>query len=512
MKCNKLIIIVLFLIVAGCQKQNDVNENVQFEDTRPNILLIVADDHGTDDMGCYGNTAILTPNLDKLASEGVRFDNAYCTSASCSASRSVILSGVYNHANGQYGHQHSIHHFSSFSNLKTLPVILSENGYKTARIGKYHVSPEQVYRFDVVLNGGGRNNIAMADSTMKFIHNTNNVPFFLYVGFNDPHRSTEVNDSNQYKPNRFGNSEEGYPGVEKNRQLPEEVIVPYYLPNNPAARAELVEYYESVNRLDQGVGRILDHLKDAEVYDKTIIIYVSDNGIAFPGAKTNVYNPGIKLPLIVRNPFISRVNPSTKAMVNWADLTPTILDFAGILPSDGNLLQQYLTIKEKNRLDEKLQQKEIKGVPVFSKFHGRSFKPVLESGDISGWDESYASHTFHEITMYYPMRVAMNRKYKLIWNIASDLAYPIASDLYKSATWQSVIDSEQSIKMYGPRSIESYIHRPKFELFDVEIDPMETNNLAENPDYRFVLQEMKGKLKDFQYRTQDPWIVKWEYE
>src|SRR5262245_40384728 len=102
-----------------------------------NVVIIVADDHGQD-AGCYGNKDVRTPHLDKLAADGTRFPNAFCTTASCSASRSVILSGLHNHLNGQYGHQHAYHHFRSFPSVKSLPVILAGAGYRTAHIGKYH--------------------------------------------------------------------------------------------------------------------------------------------------------------------------------------------------------------------------------------------------------------------------------------------------------------------------------------------------------------------------------------
>ncbi len=98
---------------------------------KPNVVLYVSDDHGIDELGCYGNKVIKTPHLDDLAAEGVRFTNAFCTTASCSASRSVILSGMYNHANGQYGHQHGYHHFVSFDKIKSLPVLLNQAGYRT---------------------------------------------------------------------------------------------------------------------------------------------------------------------------------------------------------------------------------------------------------------------------------------------------------------------------------------------------------------------------------------------
>jgi N-sulfoglucosamine sulfohydrolase len=122
----------------------------------------------------------------------------------------------------------------------------------------------------------------------------------------------------------------------------------------------------------------------------------------------------------------------------------------------------------------------------------------------------YASHTFHEITMYYPMRVVQDRKYKLIWNIASGLQYPHASDLWESSTWQSVSQDEDNL--YGKRTIRDYLHRPEFELYDMVNDPDEIENLALNTEYDSILNRYQEKIKEFQQQTNDPWVVKWEYE
>ena len=446
---------------------------------RPNIVLVVSDDHGRGDLGCYGNPVIQTPHLDALAAEGVRFTNAFCTTASCSASRSVILSGLYNHYNGQYGHEHSYHHFHSFDHVRSLPVLLTQAGYRTARIGKYHVAPEEVYKFDVALPGNSRSPIQMADNCKAFVASADAKPFFLYFCMSDPHRGGGKATDLPHEPDRFGNRDQGYPGVKEVTYDPQKVVVPDYLPDIPECRAELAQYSQAVSRVDQGVGRLIDVLKQAGQYDDTIVIYLSDNGIAFPGAKTTLYEPGMNLPSIVRTPWQKNKGIACDALVNYADLTPTILDFAGATPGD-------------------------------YEFHGRSFQPVLERRDADEWDTTYASHTFHEITMYYPMRVVRERRFKLIWNIAHGLEYPFASDLWESAIWQGNL--KRGNTRYGRRTIDAYLHRPRFELYDLQNDPHEVVNLADDPKYRDKLDEMKAKLKAFQEQTKDPWILKWEYE
>ncbi len=496
-------------LISSCdeapQQKNEQSEKTMTSDSNlPNIVLIVSDDHGRNDAGCYGNEAIKTPNLDYLASEGIRFTNAYCTSASCTASRSVILSGLYNHANGLYGHMHGFHHFRAFNTVTALPEFLAEEaGYTTARIGKYHLAPEHVFPFDTVLpeSGNLRNDVQMADDCKNFIETNKDKPFFLYFCTSDPHRGGgKVEDSPlPYKPDRFGNTPEGYPGVNKVQFHPDSIKVPPYLPDTPASRAELAQYYQSVARMDLGFGRLFQHLKEQEQWDNSLIIYISDNGIAFPGAKTNLYDPGMHLPCIVKLPQSKNKGSTSRAMINWADLTPTILDFAGINPNE-KLLEKY--IPEDRTWDDP---------PAIKKFHGRSFKKVLHNPtQTTGWDTTYASHTFHEITMYYPMRVIVTRKYKLIWNIASGLAYPHASDLWESATWQSVIHSNK--KMYAYKPVDYYTHRPEFELFDMQNDPQESTNLAGNPEYADELAEMKIALRKFQEKTNDPWVVKWKHE
>ena len=467
---------------------------------RHNVVLIVADDHGRD-AGAYGNPVLETPNLDALAADGVLFSHAFATTASCSASRSVILTGLHNHRTAQFGHQHDYHHFASYADLRTLPVLLTERGYRTAIVGKFHVAPEAVYRFEATLPGDRRNPVEMAENARAFLTADPDAPFFLYYATDDPHRAgaLETGESSDggLAPDSFGNRADGYDGVNAIQYDPADVIVPPFLPDTQAAREELAQYYRSVSRVDQGVGRLIEILKELGVYDETLIIYMSDHGIAFPGAKTTVYEPGLRSPLIVRNPYSEIRGHVSAAMVSWVDITPTILDFASVVSPT---YEQHVVLPQLRSQ-----------MPAESGLHGRSFLPVLEDEHPEGWDEIYASHTFHEIQMYYPMRVVRGRRYKLIWNIAHGLPFPFASDLWAASTWQDVYRRGPSAR-YGPRSVEAYIHRPAFELYDIENDPYEARNLADDPEYANVLAELQQKLKAFQKRTSDPWLLKWDYE
>jgi N-sulfoglucosamine sulfohydrolase len=171
---------------------------------RPNIVLMVADDHGREALGCYGNPVVKTPALDGLADDGVRFTNSFCTSASCSASRSVILTGLHNHANGTYGLSHDCHHFSCFNNVKTLPGMLKSGGYRTGRVGKQHYAPPEIFPFDWGPREYlfARDDVAMSEACRDFVRGDQ--PFFLYWCSFNPHRAGIMKD-HPLRADSFGN-------------------------------------------------------------------------------------------------------------------------------------------------------------------------------------------------------------------------------------------------------------------------------------------------------------------
>ncbi len=492
---NKLVALLLVLlysvVISGCTGDAKRVDEIP----RRNVVLIVADDH-SQDLGAYGNPVVRTPNLDRLAAEGTVFKHHYATTASCSASRSVILSGLQNHATGQYGHQHDFHHFVSFDHVRSLPVLLSDSGYRTATVGTFHVAPRDVYQFDSFLAGHSRSSIEMAEAARTVIESDDEAPFFLYYATSDPHRGAGFATDQPYAPDRFGNRVEGFPGVESVVYDPDDVIVPDYLPDTPTVRAEIAQYYQAISRVDQGVGRLLSILESSGRLDDTLIIYTSDHGIAFPGAKTTVYEPGLRVPLIVRHPNLEGGGTSS-ALTSMVDITPTILDFAGI---EMPVYDQHIGL-------EPLKE----AFPANGGLHGRSFLDIVGTQDPVGWDEVFASHTFHEIQMYYPMRAVRDREFKFIWNVAYQLPFPFAADLWESPSWQDVY-AEGPQAQFGPRTVNEYIHRPEFELYDMLTDPYESKNLALDLAYSDEVANYKEKLKGHQIRTWDPWYLKWQYE
>ncbi len=448
-----------------------------------NVVLIIADDLGLD-LGCYGNDWIKTPNLDALAGRGVRFTHAFTTVASCSPSRAAVLTGQYVHTNGQYGLAHAEHHQSTFDRVRSVPAILNDAGYRTGVVGKLHVTPPAGYPFTADLQKvHSRNPKHMADRIGAFLAgeaggpgNGKEKPFFLLVGFSDPHRAgsdfTSVNEQQRRQPGAG-------PAYD-----PARVKVPAHLPDQPEVRAELAGYAECVARLDRGVGLVMKAIEDAGRADDTLILFISDNGIPFPGAKTNLYEPGVRLPLIVASPDLKRRGGTCDAMTSWVDLAPTILDWAGVKAGGA-------------------------GAPA-SEMPGRSLLPILEQEKPLGWDVVYGSHVFHQVTMYYPMRMIRTRRHKLILNLAHGLPFPFASDLHASATWQGVL--KRNDPLFGRRATTAYVNRPRWELYDLEKDPGELTNLADDPASKPVLDGLQGRLRQWQEQTRDPWVVKYEHE
>lgn len=395
--------------------------------------------------------------MDGLAKRGMRFDHAYCTTASCSASRSVILTGLHNHSNGQYGHAHMPYNFHTFDTVQSIPRLARAAGAMTGIIGKLHVQPATVYPWDYDQssgNAGGAPNQrdvwAMAQSAAQFFKQTADRPFYLHVGFGDPHRAADAT--------RFANSQ-SYPNVVDRKYRPSDVPVPPFLPDKPEVRRELAEYYQAIDRLDQGVGFVLDALEKSGRAKDTMVIYMSDHGMPFPGAKGSPFDAGLRCPLIVHHPEMKQGGVVSDSLVSWTDIAPTVLDWMRI---------------------------------AHPPMHGRSLLGMDRR------EEFFFSHTFHEINNYFPNRGVRTRKFKYVRVLYPELEMPLPSDLFNSPTWAAARD-------FAP--LRSRLRHEKEELFDLEKDPMESRNVIAEAAYAQVARELREKVRGMRKETKDPWFI-----
>ena len=261
---------------------------------------------------------------------------------------------------------------------------------------------------------------------------------------------------------------------------PEEVEVPPYLPDTLATRMDIAAQYRAVSRMDQGVGLFLKSLQDFGYDNNTLVILTADNGIPFPNAKTNLYEPGMKEPMIISNPMApERWGQETEALASTTDIVPTILDWFGLnYPAGPRITLQ-----------------------------GNSLLPVLSAEPTTGYNTVFASHNLHEITMYYPMRVVRNKSHRLIHNLNFKMPYPMASDLFASLTFQDILNhTSQNISTKWFKTLDQYYYRDEYELYDLDKDPLESKNVIDDPAYQDIAKELKDKLRQWLVNTSDPWL------
>ena len=460
MNLRWMLIGLLFLLFGACAPI-DLNA----EDRR-NVLLLISDNQTWHDVGCYGNSVVQTPHIDRLAAEGVRFEQAFATTASCGPSRAVIYSGLLTHANGQYAHPHAEHNQQIRPDVTTIFERLKAQGYRTGLIGKDHVKPLEKYPIDFKPRGSSRDVVWAGRQATEFLETTDD-PFFLVLSFSDPHPTSldgpgwgVIREIEGYTPLRYN---------------PRRIAVPEFLPDTPAVRESLAGYYQQISRMDHGVGLALDALRATDHEDDTLVIFISDHGTSEPGAMGTHYEPGVRVPFIVRQPAGPRgfVNP---ALVAFTDITPSILDWTQT-PFES------------------------------TEMHGRSILPVLGATDPGGWDEVVLSHVGHDIFAYYPMRTLRTRRFKLIWNVTWQAEYPLPIDTWQRHLWSGLRERRET--MIGPRTVEAFLHRPQLELYDLENDPAELTNLAEDPAFAGQRDSLAQRLVKVLEQQHDPWLRKY---
>ena len=285
--------------------------------SRYNILLIISEDNGQH-IGCYGDPYAQTPHIDKLASEGVRFENMYATQAVCSPGRASILTGLYPHQNGQFGL--ATHKYALYDEFPNMPRLLKNEGYRTGLIGKLHINPEDAFPYDMRWNPkefisfANRDVRKMAEVAGQFMKPSDE-PFFLQISFPDAHLP--------FHRQQFGVPEQPQEGKDVE-------TLPFIGIDTPRLREETADYYNCMSRLDTGIGLVLEQLNALGKTENTLVIFTTDHGAQFSRGKTSIYEGGLRIPLIVRCPGIGLEGHTRDELVSQIDILPTITDILGI--------------------------------------------------------------------------------------------------------------------------------------------------------------------------------------
>ncbi len=414
---------------------------------KPNIVLFITHDQGQY-IGCYDSpqtpNSLNTPNIDKLAKEGVRFTNNFSTAPLCSPSRGSIQTSKYPHQNGLMGLVNRGWTLPEYN--KTLPMYLNDNGYSTHLLNLQHESRDpSTLGYDTISKFSYAPKVTER-RILKFFSklNPDDGPFYACVGTFENHIPFD---------------RRGEP------VSPDKVKVPPFLPDDIDIRKDLGEFYGSVHTVDGMVGGILKLLEEKGLKENTLFIFTTDHGIAFPRAKTTLYDPGIKTALIMNLPNQKILNKGAviDSMVSNMDLFPTILELIGAeIPND---------------------------------IAGKSFLPILKGEQKSIRSEIFAEKTYHD--KYDPIRCIRTEDYKYIKNFEKmEFLFQLPDDMANMARMGKVFN-EKFPELFKQS-------RPDEELYDLKLDPNERNNLINNPGYTKIAADLKEQLMNWMKRTKDP--------
>jgi len=437
--------------------------------SRPNFVLIIADDMNWNDCGVYGHPAIRTPNIDRLAGQGLRFQHAYLTTNSCSPSRASILTGKYPHNTGA-----EQLHWSVPKDSVTFVQQLQRAGYTTAAAGKWHLGAGIRDHFDTiheastdgfVLPSGDENKpgkmvasqpSGCEDWVRTIQERDPKKPFLLWLAALDPHR--EYTPGSLDPPHRT-----------------EDVIVPPHLPDTDAVREDLRLYYDEIGRLDRYVGKVMVELDRQQIAENTVVLFISDNGRPFPRDKTTLYDGGIRTPWIVRWPAQVTAGQTTDALVSSVDIAATFLELAGVVESTAIASEQ----------------------PSESV----SFAHVLANPNLPHRQYAFAEDHWHDFEDH--GRCVMNQNFKLIRNDYPDLPPTPSADAGRGLSWQTMIAMEKAGTLTPLQRTCFTAPRNPWELYDLQRDPRETNNLIDDPAYSSMKKQLQDALQRWTKTTGD---------
>lgn len=426
-----------------------------------NVLLITADDLGYEAMEFLGGkVADVTPKLSKLADESLSFEYGHVNVAICAPSRSVIATGRYGHNSGMFG-------FNKMS--KDIPTVFGtfqKAGFLTGILGKVsHSTCDLSFEWDFVHDyaelGSGRSPKKYHDYCVEFFDRCKKEkkPFYFMVNSHDPHRP-------------FHDPENPMPRADEPSRLfsPDEVDVPSYLTDLPEVRIEMAHYYNSIRRLDDTVGAVLEALDDAGLAENTLLVFITDNGSAFPFAKANTYLASTRTPLLVRWPGVTKPGTvDSTHFVSEVDFFATFMEAAGL--------------------------------PVPEGLDGRSLVPLFKGGKADGREYVFTQIDYTIGGPPKPMRCIQDKKFGYIFNAFSDGKFEYKNN-NEGRTFKAMQEAGKSDPAVQQR-VDMFRHRVVQEFYDLRKDPGCTNNLIDSAEHQGLIKDYQKRLREWMVETND---------
>lgn len=426
---------------------------------KPNVLIIMADDCTHNDLPVYGGRNAVTPNINRLASDGLVFNRAYLASAMCQPCRAELYTGLYPMSNGC-----AWNHSASRPNVTSMPHHLRALGYRVGLAGKVHVQPAKVFPFEKIEGFDPscvRNPTRPHDVQYisRFMSRDNDQPFCLVVALVEPHVPWVMGDPSKYPPKK--------------------IKLPPNIADTPTTREARARYLAEITYMDGQVGDILDVLEKSGKANDTLVLFTSEQGSQFPGCKWTSWDTGLHSALIARWPGNVQPGQRTDALVHYADVLPTLVDAAGGNPSRRN-------------------------------YDGTSFLSVLHGKKSTHRKFVYGCHNNIPEGPAYPIRTVSDGQYRYIRNLTPDeiyiekhlMGWTGKGELNNPywATW--VREAWNNPHTYD--LVKRYTHRPPEQLYDTAEDPYEMNNLIDDPKLAKVKTRLSAELDRWMKEQGDP--------
>lgn len=444
---NKAIFLSTMTLV-GCGAAGDAVAKAPSSAERPNIVLMIADDCRYLDLGCYGSPDAITPNIDRIAEQGMKFNRFFQAASMSSPTRHCLLSGMYPVRSGAYPNHTFIQ-----DGIRTLPSYLSEAGYRVAMQGKRHIAPKESFPFEYLGTHNDRD--VDPDLIEPFLAEMaqSKEPFFLYVASTDPHSPWTRGDQSLFSP--------------------ESLTIPPSLVDTPETRREYANYLAEINKLDEDLGSVDALLEKYGLSENTIFIFTSEQGHSFPFAKWTCYDAGLRTGFVVRWNGVVQPGTEVDAMCEYVDVVPTLIDIAGgKVPKD---------------------------------IDGKSFAHVIKGGKDKHKDYVYGLQTSRGIFSgpeYYGIRVVRDENYSYIVNFTPEVPFQCTSTTKRDKVWSSWNKKAES-NQFAKERVNAYQNRPAEEFYDIIADPYQLNNLASDPAYAKDIKRLRNKLNGWMKQQGD---------